>query len=443
MKKLEKESFEQYLKEEANAEYSLIGDFNGVNRKVKLKHNINTCGYEWDVLPSNFLYHKTRCPECNNLNRRDTNAEFKQKLTNKYGEEYIPIDKYINSYTKIRILHTKCGNIIMKRPNDILNGYECDICNKYHKKTDEEFKEELRKIYGEEFIVLEEYKGAHIPMYFQHDCSKVFQSKPYMILSGQKKCPQCKENKTPTEEEIREMIESAPNGEEYLLVSGYKNMNEKVKILHKKCGNTFLMKPTEFLRQNHRCTCCRNVSRYDTKSFCNKVLEKTEGGYLPLGEYMNNKIKITMKHLRCGHIWDVRPDSFLHGSRCPQCNDSKGNRKIRKYLKDNNIKYTAEYKIKECSNKRMLPFDFAIFDEDDNLKLLIEYQGRQHYEPVEKFDGKKGFKERIKNDKIKKDYCTANNINFLEICYKDLEITNEIIENAIKEINLNSKVNKY
>ena len=31
------------------------------------------------------------------------------------------------------------------------------------------------------------------------------------------------------------------------------------------------------------------------------------------------------------------------------------------------------------------------FDDDGNIDFLIEYQGRQHYEPSAKFGGKKGF----------------------------------------------------
>lgn len=35
-------------------------------------------------------------------------------------------------------------------------------------------------------------------------------------------------------------------------------------------------------------------------------------------------------------------------------------------------------------------FDFAIFDDDGEIDFLIEYQGKQHYEPSNKFGGKKG-----------------------------------------------------
>lgn len=59
----------------------------------------------------------------------------------------------------------------------------------------------------------------------------------------------------------------------------------------------------------------------------------------------------------------------------------------------NDINFKEEYTIPglNSSNGKALRFDFAIFDDDGNLDFLIEYQGRQHYEPVAKFGGKKGF----------------------------------------------------
>ena len=39
---------------------------------------------------------------------------------------------------------------------------------------------------------------------------------------------------------------------------------------------------------------------------------------------------------------------------------------------------------------RPLRFDFVIFDDDNKIDFIIEYQGRQHYEPSSKFGGKKG-----------------------------------------------------
>lgn len=48
---------------------------------------------------------------------------------------------------------------------------------------------------------------------------------------------------------------------------------------------------------------------------------------------------------------------------------------------------------------------------------LIEYDGEQHYKPVEFFGGEEGFKNAQYRDKIKNDYCENNNINLIRLPY--------------------------
>lgn len=64
-------------------------------------------------------------------------------------------------------------------------------------------------------------------------------------------------------------------------------------------------------------------------------------------------------------------------------------------------------------------FDFAVFDDDGNLDFLIEYQGRQHYEPSSKFGGKRGFYQQQFNDNKKRRFCKLHNIKLIEIPYWD------------------------
>ena len=51
--------------------------------------------------------------------------------------------------------------------------------------------------------------------------------------------------------------------------------------------------------------------------------------------------------------------------------------------------------------------------------ICIEYQGEQHYFPVNIYGGDEGFKERQRNDKIKRDFCDKNNIKLIEIKYTE------------------------
>ena len=71
---------------------------------------------------------------------------------------------------------------------------------------------------------------------------------------------------------------------------------------------------------------------------------------------------------------------------------SRGEIKIEEILKEAGLIFKEEYSFPGLNspNGRSLRFDFAVFDDDGNLDFLIEYQGKQHYEPSSKFGGKRG-----------------------------------------------------
>jgi hypothetical protein len=112
-----------------------------------------------------------------------------------------------------------------------------------------------------------------------------------------------------------------------------------------------------------------------------------------------------------------------------------GEGSIMKVLESMNIKYeyNSSYKVKSTI---LLRWDFII--DYDNTKLFIEYNGRQHYEPVtfggitlEKAEGR--FLKQIRNDKIKDDFCKENNYKLLWISYKNFGRISEIVADFIIE----------
>ena len=110
---------------------------------------------------------------------------------------------------------------------------------------------------------------------------------------------------------------------------------------------------------------------------------------------------------------------------------SYGEYNISSFLQDININFEYQYRIKECKDKRVLPFDFGILN--DNLELigLIEYQGEQHYRPIKYFGGEKKFKEIQRRDSIKKKYCVDTNIPLLIIPYWDYDKINELVKQFV------------
>ena len=100
---------------------------------------------------------------------------------------------------------------------------------------------------------------------------------------------------------------------------------------------------------------------------------------------------------------------------------SRGEIKIEEILANNNLNFKMEYSIRglNSENGRPLRFDFAVFDDDDNLDFLIEYQGKQHYEASPKFGGKRGLYQQQHNDNKKRRFCALKGIKLIEIPYTE------------------------
>lgn len=108
------------------------------------------------------------------------------------------------------------------------------------------------------------------------------------------------------------------------------------------------------------------------------------------------------------------------GTQSCGCLSSKGELKIINLLKQYNFNFETQKKFKDCLSKKGFPlrFDFGIYNKNNELLYLIEYNGRQHYEEVSCWDNEHdNFEERIERDLIKKEYCEKNNIPLIIIPY--------------------------
>lgn len=284
-------------------------------------------------------------------------------------------------------------------------------------KTHEQFIKEVEELVGNGYSVLGTYKKAHDKIEVKHnECGYVYYVRASAFLYGTR-CPKCANNIKRTTEDFKNKIYELV-GDEYTLKSEYISNRKKVTLLHNVCNNEYQVTPGHFLTTGRRCPYCRGgvlVKGYD---FNKEVVTMTNGEYSVIGEYKNNKTHIEMLHNICGTKWKIRPDNFKSGKRCPNCNQSHGEKEIERILKSNKIKYKVQYRFNDCKNQKPLPFDFAIIKKDKVVQL-VEYQGEQHYKVVDYFGGEKGFQRRIRNDKIKKNYCKKKNIPLLIIDYCD------------------------
>ena len=105
---------------------------------------------------------------------------------------------------------------------------------------------------------------------------------------------------------------------------------------------------------------------------------------------------------------------------------SRGEIRIEEILREAGLNFKMEYVFPDLKspNGRPLRFDFVVFDDDGLIDFIIEFQGKQHYEPVSKFGGARGFFQQQYNDKRKRRFCTMNGIKLIEIPYWEENLIN-------------------
>ena len=136
----------------------------------------------------------------------------------------------------------------------------------------------------------------------------------------------------------------------------------------------------------------------------------------------------------CGTQVTVKGHDLVRGSvsSCG-CMISKGEYETRQVLNKFGVKYSTQYWYDDLRTNKGRPvrFDFALFDSNDAVAGLIEYQGVQHF--VDKPLGF-GKQQREVTDVMKREYCFLHNIPLFEITYKD-NIQDKIIE-IMKSLNI-------
>lgn len=103
---------------------------------------------------------------------------------------------------------------------------------------------------------------------------------------------------------------------------------------------------------------------------------------------------------------------------------SVGEKIVRQWLNNNSIDVEEQKRFSDCLDKSTLPFDFFI----PTLKILIEFDGAQHYMPIELFGGEDGFIDRKRKDAIKTKWAENSEYKLFRIRY------DENVELALKSI---------
>ena len=120
----------------------------------------------------------------------------------------------------------------------------------------------------------------------------------------------------------------------------------------------------------------------------------------------------------CGTVKTIMEDHIKSGATLScGCIKSHGNLLISQILTEMKIPFQAEKSFEDLKDKRKLYFDFAVFNEDNSIKYLIEYNGYQHYYEDDYFGGSEALAKQQKHDQMKRDYCQKFNYKMIEIPY--------------------------
>lgn len=282
--------------------------------------------------------------------------------------------------------------------------------------------------------------------YCGKEFTKEYQSLNKSRIRGNKDCcVECRGKKKRENDLIKnakaqfDRIETVCKENNYKLlttIDEYDGVFMKVKYICPKHG----VQETEFriLAMGYGCKECGNerVSKSLTLDVneVKNVIESVDGNiWININEYIKfseNNLKIQCK---CGNVYTTSLSSYINYNvtKCPQCSkkESKAETRIKNFLNDNKISFKQEKSFKDCKDIHALPFDFYL----PELNTCIEFQGKQHYEPIKYFGGDKGFIVRQKHDRIKLNYCNQNNIKLICIPYWDENNIEKIIS---KELNL-------
>jgi hypothetical protein len=325
------------------------------------------------------------------------------------------------------------SKIKYKEIEEYINGENGNGCSLLLNEL--EFNNELKK---------QNKSNTKIKMKIKCRCGEIFKTTFDKFKNQNKKqCNKCglqiKRNQfSKTQEQFeKELFEIVEN--EYTVLGNYINTDTSLNIRHnsKQCDNyIWNVRPANILRGD-RCPICSHIKigvnqRKTDKQFKNEVKELTNDEFEVIGKYTRAYDLIEVKHNICGNTFFVVARDMLRDRGCPICGESKGEKRIRRMLEQYSINYDSQYSFDDLvgDGNRLLRFDFAIFDKDNNLSFLCEYDGEFHYK---KIYAEHDFEGQVHRDGLKNKYCETNKIDLLRIPYWDFENIETILTNKLKE----------
>lgn len=386
------------------------------------------------------------CPKC----KRDKHIEritkglpyFLERARKVHGDKYdYSKVEYVNSSKKVCIICPKHGEFYQS-PEAHVKGHGCvRCCNSQDAKrlTNNEFIKRAKEIHGDKYDYSKvDYKNSAEKVCIICAIHGEFWQRPSEHLKGCG-CYVCANklkglsSKSNLNSFISKANEVHNNFYDYSLTE-YKNSKSKVCIICPKHGK-FWQSPNAHLH-GYGCNDCGREKTLEshkksTEEFIAKAKEVHGDKYdYSKVHYERNNRKVCIICPKHGEFWQS-PLSHTQGNGCHKCKQTKGETKIEMYLRKHSIEYKMEH-IFSCKGypykRRLFKVDFWIEDK----RIIIEYNGIQHYVENEFMGGHKRLIQRQKRDEDLRDYSKRNNIHLIEIPFTDFNNIEKILDNHLK-----------
>lgn len=376
-----------------------------------------------------------------------TNNEFDE-----LREEFKTLDKF-----NLKIL-CKCGNEFECTFIRFKHGKKrtCNKCSfeartEQNRNTIEEVRDIIKNDGSGCELLEQKYLSTKVKMLFKCSCGETFKTSwENYYYRKVRCCEKCRVNARINKTNIAwdyDMVLKYVNkhGEGCKLLSKqYKSCNELLDFKCK-CGEIFTISFGNFCRANqHQCSKCGHKRGTDKQRYTIEEIKQylKDNGFnctLVSKNYINAKTPIEFK-CSCGgtfkRMWDGMRRYKL--DTCLECTCSKGEKRILEFLKLHNIKQEQEFTYNDLVSdfNVLLRFDFAILDNDDKVKFLIEYDGEYHFEPI---CGEGNLQRQQYHDRLKDKYSLTHNISLIRIPYWEYDNLEKILIDVLVNNNINNE----
>ena len=253
-------------------------------------------------------------------------------------------------------------------------------------------------------------------------CNNYFSKTGSDLRLGKNQCPICKKNNKQKEE----------IGNQYgkLTVIAFDHIADDRRYVWKcrcDCGNIITARITAL--HNGSVFQCQECAKQERAS---QAIDETGNIYGKLtvlqrdfSKPNSQKNAYWLCQCECGNKVIVKGTKLRNGQQSCGCIKSKGELKINQLLTNNNISYKTQIQFEDCKYINNLSFDFGIYDDNNILLYLIEYDGEQHYKCSQQgWNTLENLEQTKIRDKIKNEWCKNNNIPLIRIPYTIYETLN-------------------